>query len=797
MAKVYQQIINLTNKPPSLRTDEELEELVPWLRKKSSHLFQNLEDSKIKKLLKEADFRRYRFDDVIIRQGDTGDEFFILVSGGISFHVNSTDDVETMVQKQKQEETIARDQGRPLNRDVFGIQVGTGSEGKTFGELALIYPDCVRNATVISTNVLTDVLVVSKDLYNETLSGFQSKEYEAKEKFVSDCPLFHKLSAKYRKMAAMSLEKQHLKFEDVVVKQGLPVNGLHFLISGQVKIRVDPTMHPTQFPQHFPVGDIADLEKQKARELLRKEMNLERHKGSGKRTTYERRTVPQEGRKCSHRALELCLMGAVDTIGDLEMVLNLTTYSQTVICTEAATIYHLDQRNYDRLVEKKNPQTVDLMRDIVHTKLTLHFSRLADDSIPLYRYVLYTLDEKERESREKQQQQRQQQQARGRQLSTTATATATETQWEIDQLHKGPLVNLYGPGSVFHLIRSKAKERQQRRQRANAAANNNNPSLRFGAAANPLQPSPLGRAQLVDNSRFLYADETSSIADGHIVNLYGYNDGSAPHFQNGHDETEEYYDEDMGYDDYAAEEEEDWATSDMALSNLEERLQQWHNSLTSLQTAKSAPAKKLSGAAAALDSGVVMAGAGGGIVPAVVAPHSAGAGAVHGRGSAAGVGVGGEHCVVRLHRFHFDDENRPKPGNKVYVRGRDRPKGVNFFSNDNGNDSSSPETDKAANKSRSLPRSPRPGDRLIDTRSNANAMTCEEGSLATPKPVLQKRANSAAPSYGTRFSRGSKKSKGRRHQYTVEEYQSLKEELRRRQKSYKSLLPQRSGTAMF
>jgi hypothetical protein len=46
MAKVYHQLINLTNKPPSLRTNEELDELVPWLRKKSSHLFQTLEDRK-------------------------------------------------------------------------------------------------------------------------------------------------------------------------------------------------------------------------------------------------------------------------------------------------------------------------------------------------------------------------------------------------------------------------------------------------------------------------------------------------------------------------------------------------------------------------------------------------------------------------------------------------------------------------------------------------------------------------------------------------------------------------------
>lgn len=52
--------------------------------------------------------------------------FYILISGAISFHVNSTDDLETMVQKQKEEEATAREQGRPVNREVYGTQVGTG-----------------------------------------------------------------------------------------------------------------------------------------------------------------------------------------------------------------------------------------------------------------------------------------------------------------------------------------------------------------------------------------------------------------------------------------------------------------------------------------------------------------------------------------------------------------------------------------------------------------------------------------------------------------------------------------------
>ena len=56
-------------------------------------------------------------------------------------------------------------------------------------------------------------------------------------------------------------------------------------------------------------------------------------------------------------------------------------------------------------------------------------------------------------------------------------------------LTAGPLVNLYGPGSVFYWIRTKAKERKQRQQRANAVTGTSNPAFRFGN--NPQQLSPV------------------------------------------------------------------------------------------------------------------------------------------------------------------------------------------------------------------------------------------------------------------------------------------------------------------
>lgn len=51
-------------------------------------------------------------------------------------------------------------------------------------------------------------------------------------------------------------------------------------------------------------------------ECLTREMNLERHKSSGKKSAYERRSAaPVDKKNSGLRPMDLCLMGAIDTIG--------------------------------------------------------------------------------------------------------------------------------------------------------------------------------------------------------------------------------------------------------------------------------------------------------------------------------------------------------------------------------------------------------------------------------------------------------------------------------------------------
>ncbi|GFO28020.1 CAMP-dependent protein kinase regulatory subunit [Plakobranchus ocellatus] len=758
MSLLYDKVVNIINKPPDKRLDAEIEQILPWFRKRSD-LFNSLHADIVRDIVKNCRFEPITKNQVIIRQMDKGDRFYIILSGSVSIHINTTlteEEFEDVLKTQLDEEAHCRkDKDRVLDRNKYGIYVGKIDAGKSFGELALINADCVRNATIISDEP-TDLLSVDRDLYNRSLRAFQAQEFAERKDFVAGFGMFQNWIPRYKKMMAFSLKKKVLKFEDTIVKQGAPVDGIYFIIRGQVKIRVDPSQHSQQYSNLYPLGDIAELEKEKARQLLRKEMNLVSQRTSDRRSMYVRRAMPSTDgavRKANLKPFELCLAGAIDVIGDLEVAMGLSSYSQTVVCMEESTIYHLDQRNYDRLIEKRNPAALELLRDIVHTKLTLHFSRLPEDSIPLYRFFLYQLDEKEKDARR------------------TAMAPRSKTslghgEANIDNLQKGPLVNMYGPGSVFYLIRKRAKEMEARRKRRNIipAAN-----FRTGIShkASPVTMALAATRGIIDTATAaaVYNNNHAATNQAHergrgvshehedypdhgppsttesMMNLYG-----PPPHETGSDQGLDEADFINGGggagwgEDYDDEFEEgyDWASSDLALSQLEARMSQWHDSL-----------------------GTTIKGT----------------------------------CVVPLHRYQVEDENRPKPGNKVYVKLRSKPKNVSFFAFQNTHDEFS-SSDEAAPKpsvqgSRSPISSMRQLEIITDTEKGNEAM-----SEVADRYPLESRSSQRPRSTKSEPLVHEPHKQRKRKQYTKEEYLALKAELRRRQKAWISMLSGRSYTIM-
>ena len=62
------------------------------------------------------------------------------------------------------------------------------------------------------------------------LQAFQEKEFNEKKSFVEEFPLFKTWQPRYKKQLAMSLRKERINFDEFVVKQGWPVDGICFLL---------------------------------------------------------------------------------------------------------------------------------------------------------------------------------------------------------------------------------------------------------------------------------------------------------------------------------------------------------------------------------------------------------------------------------------------------------------------------------------------------------------------------------------------------------------------------------------
>lgn len=134
----------------------------------------------------------------------------------------------------------------PLNRDKLGKMICSYGSGKAFGELALVNHDTLRNASVVA-NEDVDLMVIDQDLFDRSLRAEQEAKYEEIRQFIEGHPFFQQMNTKFKKLLEMSLRKEHYIFDTHIFKQGEPVIGLHFIISGAANVIIQPKKHQQQY----------------------------------------------------------------------------------------------------------------------------------------------------------------------------------------------------------------------------------------------------------------------------------------------------------------------------------------------------------------------------------------------------------------------------------------------------------------------------------------------------------------------------------------------------------------------
>lgn len=70
------------------------------------------------------------------------------------------------------------------------------------------------------------------------------------------------------------------------------------------------------------------------------------------------------------KLIDICIIEEGEVISDFELLLGLEVNLFSVICTSDCTFFHLDAKIFDRLVYKKSPHTLTMMKFLSETKLS-------------------------------------------------------------------------------------------------------------------------------------------------------------------------------------------------------------------------------------------------------------------------------------------------------------------------------------------------------------------------------------------------------------------------------------------
>ena len=85
---------------------------------------------------------------------------------------------------------------------------------------------------------------------------------------------------------------------------------------------------------------------------------------------------PWEKSFIKKKLVDLCILGAFEIIGDLEVVCDLPNYLSSVYCTECGDIYEVNRDDFLRLLQKKNPDTYDKIKAFTGHRVEVRSGRL-------------------------------------------------------------------------------------------------------------------------------------------------------------------------------------------------------------------------------------------------------------------------------------------------------------------------------------------------------------------------------------------------------------------------------------
>jgi len=212
------------------KTEEQVERIKHSID--GNFIFRNLDDEQTSGVLNALKEKKAAKGEVVIRQGDAGDYFYVVESGLLDCFIRPDPLPPTWLEEgysknMRQEDKFLQEGHHPE----FGKKVSECLPGHSFGELALMYGH-PRAATVVATEDST-LWALDRITFRTIILNAAHRRRTMYENFLSGVTLLSSLDAAEKSKIADALVSRVVQDGDAVVKQGEMGDTFFFVEEGE------------------------------------------------------------------------------------------------------------------------------------------------------------------------------------------------------------------------------------------------------------------------------------------------------------------------------------------------------------------------------------------------------------------------------------------------------------------------------------------------------------------------------------------------------------------------------------
>ena len=194
-------IIRVLSKPVEMRSSSELEDVSSYLRKNVTFFKQFTHEQRLE-ICRMAELVVIFGKTILFKQGDIGQAFYVILTGSVSVLVN-----------------VAKNSLIDSTSDTTDVKaefINELYEGQSFGERALESANSTRTATVVSSEKVTELFVISKEIYRKFIGSLRSKVLNDKIALLKRTHCFAQLEEEHLREIARYMEPKVYRMGEAV-----------------------------------------------------------------------------------------------------------------------------------------------------------------------------------------------------------------------------------------------------------------------------------------------------------------------------------------------------------------------------------------------------------------------------------------------------------------------------------------------------------------------------------------------------------------------------------------------------